>query len=112
MRERYPEGDWSPARFRMNLLVDADLEGIPENEWVGRRLRVGSAELEVTAPAPRCVMTTLAQAGLPRDRAILRTVAEHNRREFGGFGIWACLGVYANVVAPGQISCGDRLDLL
>ncbi len=55
----------------MNLLVDTDQEGIIENAWPGRRLRIGSAEVEVTARALRCVMTTLPQSGMPRDRGIL-----------------------------------------
>ena len=112
MQAQHPDGDWSTDRFRMNFLIDTDTDGIVENAWPGKRLRIGSAELEVTAPTPRCVMTTLAQPGLPRDRAILKTVAAHNRQEFGGFGIWACLGVYANVVTPGSIACGDRVELL
>jgi len=112
MKQQHPDGDWSTDRFRMNLLIDSDLDGIVENEWPGRRLRIGGAELEVTGPAPRCVMTTLPQSGLPRDRAILKTVAAHNRQEFGGFGIWACLGVYANVVTPGEVARGDHVELL
>jgi uncharacterized protein YcbX len=112
MQSRYPEGDWAPERFRMNLLVDSDLDGIVENAWPGQRLRVGGAELEVTAPAPRCVMPTLPQSGLPRDRGILRAISAHNRQEFAGLGLWACLGVYANVTTPGEIACGDRVELI
>jgi uncharacterized protein YcbX len=112
MKAQYPEGDWSPARFRMNLLIDNEDEGVVENAWPGRRLRIGSAELAISALAPRCVMTTLPQSGLPRDRAILRTVSAHNRQPFGDFGIWACLGVYADVVTPGSVGCGDRVELL
>ena len=57
-------------------------------------------------------MTTLAQPGLPRDREILRTVALHNRIEFGSFGLWACLGVYARDVTPGEVAVGDSFQLL
>ena len=112
MREQYEEGDWSTDRFRMNFVIDSDLDGMVENDWPGRRLRIGSAELKVTVPVPRCVMTTLAQSGLPRDRGILRAVAQHNRQKFGKFGIWACLGVYADVVTPGDVARGDRVELL
>jgi uncharacterized protein YcbX len=111
MAAQYPEGDWATARFRMNLVVDTDLDGVVENDWLGRRLTIGGAEIEITAAAPRCVMTTLAQGGLARDRGILRTVARHNRQEFAGLGIWACLGVYAGVVTPGQIAVGDTVAL-
>jgi uncharacterized protein len=77
MARHHPTGDWSPIRFRSNLLVAADGDEVLENGWQGHRLAVGDVVLEVTSPSPRCVMTTLAQLGLPRDRDILRTVARH-----------------------------------
>jgi hypothetical protein len=111
MARCHPEGRWEQPRFRNNLLLDVPGEGIVENEWLGRRLTVGTAEFEVTAPAPRCVMTTLPQGDLPRDRDILRTVARENRQEFAGLGRWACLGVYATVTQPGEVAVGDEVDL-
>lgn len=111
MAAHHPDGDWSPARFRMNLVVDTVADGVVENEWEGRRLVIGDAELEVIGPAPRCVMTTLPQSGLARDRGILRTIAQHNRQPFGGFGVWACLGVYAKVLTPGELVLGAAVDL-
>lgn len=111
MAARYPDGSWDPARFRSNLLVDVDGAEIVENEWRGRRVAVGDVVLEVTSPSPRCVMTTLPQGDLPRDRGILQTVARHNQREFAGLGEWACLGVYANVVTPGAVATGDPVEL-
>jgi uncharacterized protein YcbX len=115
MAKQHPDGRWEPPRFRNNLVLDVsggdDVDGIVENDWIGRRLAIGSAVFEVTAPTPRCVMTTLPQGDLPRDRQILRTVARENRLEFAGFGIWACLGVYASVVEPGEITLGDPVTL-
>jgi uncharacterized protein YcbX len=112
MARHHPEGRWEQARFRSNLLVDVDAEGVVENAWPGRRLTIGTATLEVTSAAPRCVMTTLPQGELPRDREILRTVSRENRQEFAGLGIWACLGVYATVVSPGAVRVGDEVHLL
>jgi uncharacterized protein YcbX len=112
MAELHPEGRWDPARFRSNLLLDVDGEGIVEQGWLGRRVAVGDVVLEVTFPSPRCVMTTLPQGDLPRDREILRTVARENRQEFAGLGRWACLGVYATVVEPGEVAVGDTVELL
>jgi uncharacterized protein YcbX len=112
MRHHHPEGRWEQARFRSNLLLDVDAEGIVENGWPGRRLRIGGAEFEVTFAAPRCVMTTLPQGDLPKDRAILQTVARENRQEFAGLGIWACLGVYATVAVPGVVAVGDEVTLV
>ena len=109
MAELHPDGDWDPRRFRMNFLIDTDE---PEDEWQGRRVRVGDVELEVTSVAPRCVMTTLAQQGLPRDRGVLQTIARHRMRPFLGLGNWACLGLYATVATPGTVSIGDNVTLL
>jgi uncharacterized protein YcbX len=113
MARLHPDGRWDPARFRNNLLLDVPGEGIVEQGWLGRRVAVGDdLVLEVTFPSPRCVMTTLPQGDLPRDREILRTVARENRQEFAGLGRWACLGVYATVVEPGDVAVGDTVHLL
>lgn len=111
MAQRHPEGRWEQARFRNNLVVDVPGEGIVENDWLGRRVAVGGAVFEVTFPAPRCVMTTLPQGDLPRDREILRTVSRENSQEFAGLGRWACLGVYATVVEPGEVAVGDAVEV-
>jgi uncharacterized protein YcbX len=111
MAAQHPTGDWSAARFRPNLLLDVEGDELVENTWVGRRLTIGELVIEVTSLSPRCVMTTLAQPGLPRDREILRTVARHNRQPFAGYGTFACLGAYASVVTPGRVAVGDPVAL-
>jgi uncharacterized protein len=98
----YPEGQWELPRFRPNIVVDTEDEGFIENTWVGRKLKIGDAVLNVTGPTPRCMMTTLQQGSLPRDPNILRTMAQKND---------AHAGVYAIVVAPGEIRCGDTVTL-
>ena len=45
-------------------------------------------------------MTTVAQGELPRDLAVLKTLARHNRIETAGLGNFACLGIYAEVAVP------------
>jgi uncharacterized protein YcbX len=112
MAERHPEGAWDAARFRANVLLEVEGAEVVENAWPGRRLAIGDVVLEITTPTPRCVMTTLPQLALPRDRDILRTVARDNMEEFAGLGRWACLGVYANVVTPGEVRVGDAARLL
>lgn len=89
-------------RFRPNLLVasPAGAEGFLEQEWLGQRVAVGNAELEVVAPCPRCVMITHAFDDLPRDPGLMRTVV----REAGQNA-----GVYARVVRPGSVRVGDEL---
>jgi uncharacterized protein len=69
-----PDG-YSAADPRANLLLH--LPGGPEERsWVGRRLRVGKAELAVTRTPKHC------------------------------------LGVYADVVTPGEVRVGDPVELL
>src|SRR5688572_608410 len=56
-------------RFRPNLVINVDdtITGdLPEQDWLGHRLRVGDVELEVSAACMRCVMTTHAFADLPQ----------------------------------------------
>ncbi len=87
-----PNSRWDSRRFRPNLLVDLDddSEGFIENDWAGRRITIGEATIEVLAPTPRCVMTTLAQDDLVADREVLRTLAHHNRLEIPGVGRFTC----------------------
>lgn len=91
------------ARFRPNLVVDTPgLEGTPEQDWVGREVRVGEVVLRVVQPMPRCVMTTMAQADLEADPLVLRTLTERAGADFG---------VLLEVVAPGRVSVGDEVRL-
>lgn len=116
LRELAPEGDFDPSRFRPNLLVElpADATGFVERDWVGRRRLVGDAvRLRVTDPSPRCVVTTLPQAGLPRDLGILRTVVAHGRAPIPALGGHALpsAGVYAVVERGGTVRRGDPIRL-
>lgn len=100
--ELYPQGRWEVERFRPNILVETgeDVAGFVENAWIGRTLQVGGATLKVTGGTPRCTMTTLPQGDLPHDNNILRTAAQQNN---------AHIGVYATVVTPGGVRCGDAV---
>ncbi|MGH0035410.1 MAG: MOSC domain-containing protein [Myxococcota bacterium] len=99
------------SRFRPGLVLDTgDAGGFPEHDWSGRTATLGGARLELGGPTPRCLMSTLAQEGLPRDPSIMRTLIRENRREFMGMQM-PCLGIYAKVVEPGEIAVGDALTL-
>jgi uncharacterized protein len=105
LRELGPRSRFEPRRFRPNLIVDtAGQEGFVENDWIGKTLAIGSeVRIQVTGPCPRCVMTTLSQADLPKDPGILKTAAQHNE---------ARVGIYASVVQTGTIRIGDKLAVV
>lgn len=106
-------GDVDVRRFRPNVVLDApDAEAFAENEWTGRSIPLGpdGCAASVLMPTMRCIMTTLAQPGLERDPALLRTLTRANRVELRG-GTWSCAGAYATVAAPGRVAVGDRAEL-
>lgn len=106
-----PESSIDVRRFRPSVVIDTpDLDGYPENEWAGRTLSIGDVELTVGDPAPRCVMTTVAQGDLPRDPAVLQTIARENRLT-NPLGTFACLGAYATVSAGGVLDTGTPVAL-
>jgi uncharacterized protein YcbX len=100
--ERYPAGAWHIDRFRPSILVEHDGDGFPEDDWIGRSVRIGSVVLNPFMPTVRCAMTTRPQGGLPRDLDIAKTVNRHH----GGN-----LGVYCAVTTPGRVALGDTLSV-
>jgi hypothetical protein len=116
LRALYPAGRFEVRRFRPNLVVEtpAGAAGFVENDWVGRTVAVGEGvRLSVAGPCPRCVMTTLPQADLPRDVGILRTAADHNRVPIPAFADepMPSVGVYAAAERGGLLHRGDPVQL-
>ena len=109
LAELAPDSDIHVDRFRPSLVIDTDGDGFVENGWAGRSARLGEATVRFTDATPRCVMTTLAQGDLPADRAVLQTLAAHNRLRLYDAGDFACLGIYAEVTEPGTVAVGDGL---
>ncbi|MDX2097871.1 MAG: MOSC domain-containing protein [Leptolyngbyaceae cyanobacterium bins.59] len=105
LQELYPEGQFEPCRFRPNLLIQPATSDIAflEDAWVGGVLAIGDqVRLKIDTACPRCVVTTLAQSGLPDDLNILRTAAKHNN---------VIAGIRASVLQPGLIRCNDPIFL-
>jgi uncharacterized protein YcbX len=105
-------------RYRPNVVISTPPQtaGFIENDWLGRDLMIGhDLVLRIVARTPRCAVPTLAHGDtIPRDPAALRIVARHNRvmPRVSSTAPEPCAGVYAQVVAPGRISVGDRLSLV
>ncbi len=99
-----PESDWDERRFRANMIIESDAsDGYPEHAWLGRKLRIGNALLEVVMGCPRCVMVTLAGDGLPQDHQIMRTLVRQTKH---------IAGIYLSVAAEGDVRVGDELELV
>lgn len=97
-----PDAAIAVARFRPNIVVDLPGDTPIEDAWLGRRLRIGGAEVSVRKRVERCVMTTAAQGALPHDARVLKTLtARHDMT----------LGVYVDVRTPGYVSAGDPVEL-
>lgn len=99
----HSEGRFDARRFRPNVLLETPDDGFVEESWIGGTLRVGGADIEITKPCSRCVMTTHAMEELPVDRQILRTVNAHNDEHVGVYGI---------VRVPGTVRVGDEASIV
>jgi len=93
----------SPGRWRPNLILDG-LAPWAERSWVGKRIRIGLAELEVREHIVRCLATSTSVSTGTRDTDTLGTLDENwGHREFG---------VYAVVTKTGDISQADKVEVI
>jgi uncharacterized protein YcbX len=104
LAEALPDSVVDVLRFRPSILVDTgELEGHPEFGWRHRSMRVGTAELELLDPCPRCVMVTReVTPDIPADRAVLRHIVRD---------LDQAVGIYARITTPGRVSVGDAVEL-
>jgi uncharacterized protein YcbX len=75
-------------------------------------MHIGTAELVVRGPVPRCNATTRHPDTGERDLKTLRLIEEHRGETPNDFGQGLNFGVYADVATPGSISVGDELLLV
>jgi uncharacterized protein YcbX len=97
-----------PRRFRM-LSVAGCSRPHEEDEWQGRRLRVGRAIVRPGGPIPRCAVTTRDPDTGRKDLDTLRHI--HSYRGRGNSGS-IDFGVYGEVEEPGTVRVGDVVELL
>lgn len=88
-------------RLRPNFVI-AGVEGLEENGWVGRRLRLGQVELDVVDRCGRCVMTTIDPDSLEVDPGVLRRINESFESR---------MGVLCEVATAGEVRVGDAVAL-
>jgi uncharacterized protein YcbX len=89
-------------RFRATLLVDSGPDaGRAEDAWVGRRLGVGDAQVEVVGTIPRCAVIDLDPVTGLRDRSLLKALD----------GPDLTFGVDAVVTRPGRVRLRDPVSI-
>lgn len=100
-----PATAWDVRRFRPNFLIEtkSGIEGLVEASWSGRMLRLGELIVNCEIPTVRCGMTTHAQAELPKDATVLRTIVRDAGQN---------LGIYASPINSCRIAVGDSVELL
>ena len=95
-------------RFRM--LVEFEGGGPHEEDtWVGGRIGLGETILRISAPVPRCAMTTHDPDTGERDLDTLRAIRDYRGQVDGKdlmFGVWG------EVETPGVIRLGDTARVL
>lgn len=89
-------------RLRPNILIGG-VDGLAEQAWPGRRMRIGEATVELVKLRGRCVMTTFDPDTLDQDAGVLRRIVD----EFGG-----TISLDSAVIAPGRVRVGDEVWLL
>jgi len=100
--------DLDARRFRMLIELDG-ADAHEEDTWVGCRIGLGETILRISAPVPRCAMTTHdPETGL-RDYDTLRAIKEY-RGQFDGKDLM--FGVWGEVERPGVIRLGDEVRVL
>jgi MOSC domain-containing protein len=95
-------------RFRMLINLEG-AEAHEEDTWIGHRIRLGDAVLQVTKPDARCAITTQDPDTGMSDLDTLRTIIGYRGLREGKH---ADFGVLADVVSPGRIRVGDAVTLL
>lgn len=113
-----PEVRWKD-RFRMLFELDG-LEEFEEDTWIGHRIGIGSAIVEIVGPIPRCVVTkrnpstgtpdfdTLGALRLARGENMLKLDTPTAHLPDGGKLL---LGVYGVVRDFGAVKKGSAVDV-
>jgi uncharacterized protein YcbX len=90
-------------RFRSTIHLDLDAEPWAELDWIGRRLRVGEAELEIVEACERCAIPTRDPQTQDKWPELLRHLARERATMFG---------LIARAAGPAVVRDGDRAAVL
>lgn len=103
LRAKLPGSVIDERRFRPNVVIETEGQGLVELNWLGKMVRLGQGVmLEVTGPTERCLMTNFAQPAIPEDKSIFACIGRESNLSFG---------VYAKVLTGGDVNCGEQVEL-
>jgi len=99
-------------RFRMLFELDG-CEPHEEDGWVKRHVRIGEALVRLRGDVARCAITTQnPETGVP-DLDTLRTIGAYREITTNEAGTkLLAFGVYGEVVEPGAVTLGDRVEVM
>jgi uncharacterized protein len=94
------------VRFRSNIAIEG-VQAWEEQDWVGRRLRIGAVELDVTRPKTRCLATHANPHTGERDRAVMQTLVSAFGQQQPTFAV-----ALMTHIRGGEIRVGDKVELV
>lgn len=102
MQKLLPKSDWDIHRFRPNIVIETNShdEGLVEQQWLGKSIKISNSHIDCVATAPRCGAITREQNNLKFDKSMLRTIVKETDQN---------LGIYGNISAQGILSVGDTV---
>lgn len=93
-----------PARFRSNLLLDLpETRAFEEDRWIGRRVWIGDALVEIVRPSEHCLVAFLDAETPERSPGVINAIL----RGRGGR-----LGVLARVLSGNRLRVGDPVAIV
>lgn len=90
-------------RLRPNLVVRT-AEPFAEEAWIGRPVRIGSAEAIFDRVFMRCVMVGMAQPGLGESSDVLKRIGDRQDNP-------VCMAIGGQIRDPGKVRVGDELSV-
>ena len=105
MKSQEPDSDWNIERFRPNIVIETlpFLEGLVEQDWINKSLKIGDIIIDCNETAPRCGAVVRKQSGFDEDKRILRSIVNKANQN---------LGIYGNISNEGLINIGDDVYLV